>query len=198
MASQKIAYAASTAETLQTSDQSRPPTMAGQKTNYPESTKTTIQKSLLVDQSPPLSTQSTIALGEDKYHVLTHKEKYSYVEGAPPTYYLAILLEADERIQWMNRLTLLVSLAATFSPLASNIYFPAINQISEDLSASHSAVAMTVTTYMYVTSGMVAIVKEFRLIIFSAKGSHKASHLRSGDRWQTVWAGDRFSFTHSW
>lgn len=51
-----------------------------------------------------------------------------------------------------DSLVILVSLAATFSPLASNIYFPALNQISEDLGASHQAVAMTVTTYMYVSS----------------------------------------------
>lgn len=51
-----------------------------------------------------------------------------------------------------NRLVLLVSLAATFSPLASNIYFPALNQISQDLNATPSTVAFTITTYMYVAS----------------------------------------------
>lgn len=47
-----------------------------------------------------------------------------------------------------DRLVFLVSLAATFSPLASNIYFPALDQIAEDVVASHQAVALTITTYL--------------------------------------------------
>ncbi|KPM41931.1 hypothetical protein AK830_g4634 [Neonectria ditissima] len=44
----------------------------------------------------------------------------------------------------------LVSLAGSFSPLSSNIYFPAINTISSDLGVNSSLVALTITVYMIV------------------------------------------------
>ncbi|KAK7398593.1 hypothetical protein QQX98_012030 [Neonectria punicea] len=44
----------------------------------------------------------------------------------------------------------LVSLAGSFSPLSSNIYFPAINTISSELGVSSSLVALTITVYMIV------------------------------------------------
>ncbi|GME23700.1 putative major facilitator superfamily transporter protein [Neofusicoccum parvum] len=43
---------------------------------------------------------------------------------------------------------MLVSLAATFSPLASNIYFPALDEIADTIEASNQAASLTVTTYM--------------------------------------------------
>lgn len=43
-----------------------------------------------------------------------------------------------------------VSLAGAFSPLSSNIYFPAIATISHDLHISASLVALTITVYMVV------------------------------------------------
>lgn len=52
----------------------------------------------------------------------------------------------------------MVSMAALFSPLASNIYFPALNQIAEDIGATHQAVALTVTTYMCVSLGLGLII----------------------------------------
>lgn len=48
------------------------------------------------------------------------------------------------------RLVFFVSLAGAFSPLSSNIYFPAIQTISHDLSVSDTLVALTITVYMVV------------------------------------------------
>lgn len=45
-------------------------------------------------------------------------------------------------------LVILVSLAGSFSPLSSNIYFPAISSISSDLGVGASLVALTITVYM--------------------------------------------------
>ena len=39
------------------------------------------------------------------------------------------------------------SFAAFFSPLSSNVYFPAINTIAKDLRVSISRINLTVTTY---------------------------------------------------
>ncbi|QPC69119.1 hypothetical protein HYE67_011350 [Fusarium culmorum] len=46
----------------------------------------------------------------------------------------------------------LASFAATFSPLSSFIFFPAINDISEGLHVSVSRVNLTITSYMIVAS----------------------------------------------
>ncbi|KAJ5698836.1 hypothetical protein N7462_000841 [Penicillium macrosclerotiorum] len=40
------------------------------------------------------------------------------------------------------------ALAATFSPLSANIYFPALNSIAKDLNVSPSQINLTITTYM--------------------------------------------------
>ncbi|KAL1618546.1 hypothetical protein SLS56_010520 [Neofusicoccum ribis] len=45
-------------------------------------------------------------------------------------------------------IVILVSCAATFSPLASNIYFPALELISEEMNASKEEMALTITVYM--------------------------------------------------
>ncbi|QDS73084.1 hypothetical protein FKW77_000172 [Venturia effusa] len=47
-----------------------------------------------------------------------------------------------------KRLVYLVSLAAVFSPLSSNIYFPALNDIAESLNTPASLVALTISIYM--------------------------------------------------
>lgn len=52
--------------------------------------------------------------------------------------------------QYKWNIVIFVSLAGTFSPLSSNIYFPAIDTISHDLGVSTSLVALTVTVYMVV------------------------------------------------
>jgi sugar phosphate permease len=54
----------------------------------------------------------------------------------------------SRRQKW--NLVFLVSLAGSFSPLSSNIYFPAIDSISSELGVSTSLVALTITVYMVV------------------------------------------------
>ncbi|KAE8451540.1 hypothetical protein EG329_003613 [Mollisiaceae sp. DMI_Dod_QoI] len=49
-----------------------------------------------------------------------------------------------------KQLVYIVSLAGLFSPLSSNIYFPALGQISRDLHVSLATVSLTVTIYMVV------------------------------------------------
>ncbi|CZR57059.1 related to synaptic vesicle transporter SVOP and related transporters (major facilitator superfamily) [Phialocephala subalpina] len=49
-----------------------------------------------------------------------------------------------------KQLVYIVSLAGLFSPLSSNIYFPALGQISRDLHVSLATVSLTVTVYMVV------------------------------------------------
>ncbi|KAF8866836.1 MFS general substrate transporter [Acephala macrosclerotiorum] len=49
-----------------------------------------------------------------------------------------------------KQLVYIVSLAGLFSPLSSNIYFPALGQISRDLHVSLTTVSLTVTIYMIV------------------------------------------------
>lgn len=61
---------------------------------------------------------------EPPYHVFTKRQKWNFVY--------------------------LVSLAGSFSPLSSNIYFPAINTISLELGVSESLIALTITVYMVV------------------------------------------------
>ncbi|CEO59339.1 hypothetical protein PMG11_04018 [Penicillium brasilianum] len=58
------------------------------------------------------------------YHILSKKQKWNLV--------------------------IFVSLAASFSPLSSNIYFPAIDAISRDLGVNASLIALTITVYMVV------------------------------------------------
>ncbi|RJE23169.1 Sugar and other transporter [Aspergillus sclerotialis] len=47
-------------------------------------------------------------------------------------------------------LVIFVSLAGSFSPLSSNIYFPALETISKDIGVNATLVALTVTVYMIV------------------------------------------------
>ncbi|KAH7010190.1 major facilitator superfamily domain-containing protein [Ilyonectria destructans] len=61
---------------------------------------------------------------EPPYHVFSKRQKWNFVY--------------------------LVSLAGSFSPLSSNIYFPAINTISLELGVGESLIALTITVYMVV------------------------------------------------
>lgn len=61
---------------------------------------------------------------EEPYHILSNKQKWNLV--------------------------VLVSLAASFSPLSSNIYFPAMDTISVALGVDSSLVALTITVYMVI------------------------------------------------
>lgn len=61
---------------------------------------------------------------EERYHILSNKQKWNLV--------------------------ILVSFAGSFSPLSSNIYFPAVDTISRDLGVNRSLIALTITVYMVV------------------------------------------------
>lgn len=61
---------------------------------------------------------------EQPYHILSKKQKWNLV--------------------------IFVSMAGAFSPLSSNIYFPAIDTISTDLGVNATLVALTITVYMIV------------------------------------------------
>lgn len=54
----------------------------------------------------------------------------------------------SEKQKWL--LVYIVSVAGMFSPLSSNIYFPAIHTIATDLHASSPLIALTITVYMVV------------------------------------------------
>ncbi|KAJ5512808.1 Major facilitator superfamily domain general substrate transporter [Penicillium fimorum] len=47
-------------------------------------------------------------------------------------------------------MVIIVSLAAIFSPLSSNIYFPALTDVAEELNISMSLASLTITVYMIV------------------------------------------------
>ncbi|OJJ07712.1 hypothetical protein ASPVEDRAFT_142192 [Aspergillus versicolor CBS 583.65] len=61
---------------------------------------------------------------EPPYHILSKKQKWNLV--------------------------IFVSLAGAFSPLSSNIYFPALDTISKDLGVSATLTSLTITVYMIV------------------------------------------------
>lgn len=85
----------------------------------------TLSSSTQLSVQPSGSTASSSHEKEvEPYHIYTKKQK------------------------WL--LVYVVSLAAMFSPLSSNIYFPAIDSISTDLHTSTSLIALTVTVYMVV------------------------------------------------
>jgi hypothetical protein len=65
------------------------------------------------------------------------------LDGAEAPYHIF-----SKHKKWM--LVYLVSLGGSFSALSSNIYFPAIDTISRDLSVGTDDVALTITVYMIV------------------------------------------------
>ncbi|RMJ09295.1 hypothetical protein CDV36_011076 [Fusarium kuroshium] len=76
------------------------------------------------DQKSVLTKPVTTLKSEPPYHILSKRKKWGLV--------------------------VLASLAGCFSPLSSNIYFPAIDSISSSLGVSLSLVALTITVYMVV------------------------------------------------
>ncbi|KAH9204542.1 major facilitator superfamily domain-containing protein [Leptodontidium sp. 2 PMI_412] len=87
-------------------------------------------KSIAQEQLRPRDIKSRVYNGLDKalpeppYHVFTLAKK--------------------------KQLVYIVSLAGLFSPLSSNIYFPALGQIATDLKTSISLISLTITVYMVV------------------------------------------------
>lgn len=69
-------------------------------------------------------------------------EKQSTGESTPAPPYTIF----TRHQKWM--ILTLITIAATFSGISANIYFPAIPAIASDLSVSEEDVTLTVTTYM--------------------------------------------------
>lgn len=61
----------------------------------------------------------------------------------PPEPLFSILSPSEKRF-----VIVIASLAALFSPLSANIYYPALNTLSEDLHESLSKINLTITTYL--------------------------------------------------
>ncbi|KAE9979402.1 hypothetical protein EG328_000887 [Venturia inaequalis] len=97
-----------------------------------------------IDQQPPrpLTLCDSVCLSEpDK--LMLESQSVSEDEAAsfdPPHH----ILNRSKK----KRLVYLVSLAAVFSPLSSNIYFPALTEISEALNTPITLVALTISIYM--------------------------------------------------
>ncbi|KAL4883508.1 major facilitator superfamily domain-containing protein [Aspergillus karnatakaensis] len=70
------------------------------------------------------SNESSVPPNSQPYHILSPTQKWNLV--------------------------IFVSLAALFSPLSSNIYFPALDTISRDLGVNAELVSLTITVYMIV------------------------------------------------
>ena len=64
-------------------------------------------------------------------------------EQQPPQRPFSIFSPSERRF-----IIMIASLAAVFSPLSANIYFPALNTLSEDLHVSASKINLTITTYL--------------------------------------------------
>lgn len=86
---------------------------------------------------------------EPPYHVLTYRRRYLYValtfscistRQSVANHILLVLLIS---------LVMLVSLAASLSPLSSNIYFPALDLIADALRTDNATFATSVSIYMY-------------------------------------------------
>lgn len=61
----------------------------------------------------------------------------------PPEPPFSIFSSGEKRF-----VVIIASLAALFSPLSANIYYPALNTLSEDLHESLSKINLTITTYL--------------------------------------------------
>ena len=61
----------------------------------------------------------------------------------PPEPPFSIFSPSEKRF-----IVVIASLAALFSPLSANIYYPALNTLSEDLHESLSKINLTITTYL--------------------------------------------------
>lgn len=79
------------------------------------------------------------------------QEKQPEVVAPPPEAPYTIFTSAEKRF-----IILMVSLGACFSPLSSNIYYPALNTLATDLKVSESLINLSLTTYMVMTPSLTA------------------------------------------
>ncbi|KMQ46029.1 hypothetical protein A7C99_0450 [Trichophyton rubrum] len=95
-----------------------------------------------LDKAPHASALTLTNPGGDEDVELAAKNTSGKTSTEPPYHIFS------HRQKW--QLVLLVSIAGAFSPLSSNIYFPAIDTISSQLHVSASLVALTITVYLIV------------------------------------------------
>ena len=106
-----------------------------------------IDSSIRIVQSKPSSSQRT-NIQDLKIHEPHHDpessstEKFSKQYSLPASEHYSIFTVRQKKTILMAG-----SFAAFFSPLSSNVYFPAINTIAKDLRVSISQINLTVTTY---------------------------------------------------
>ena len=79
---------------------------------------------------------------KDEAHDQTEPENASQ-DRLPPEPPFSIFTPSEKRF-----IIIIASLAALFSPLSANIYYPALNTLSEDLHESLSKINLTITTYL--------------------------------------------------
>ncbi|CAI6018180.1 unnamed protein product [Clonostachys chloroleuca] len=116
-------------------------------THFPKTSRHPLQSISAV----PSAAASSITIGngtgyftdEERDAVLLAQLPPSHGNSESPPYHIF-----TRRQKW--NLVYLVSLAGSFSPLSSNIYFPAVDTIATELGVSASLVALTITVYMVV------------------------------------------------
>ena len=89
-------------------------------------------------QAHPVEAHSSVSKAEAGLRISSSLP----VERDPPYHIF------NKKQKWL--LVYIVSIAGMFSPLSSNIYFPAINAISSELHVNTTLVALTITVYMVV------------------------------------------------
>lgn len=84
-------------------------------------------------------------IGDEKANGLIEPEHLSQgqEEQQPPKPPFSIFTSSERRF-----IVVMASLAALFSPLSANIYYPALNTLPEDLHESLSNINLTITTYL--------------------------------------------------
>ncbi|KAJ5689601.1 hypothetical protein N7462_003993 [Penicillium macrosclerotiorum] len=105
----------------------------------PESLKEPCVTETSVNSSPSLSARDEKQLATPSSDSINLESQLP----SPPPYHV---FTRSQKLQ----MVCIVSLAAIFSPLSSNIYFPALGVISNELNVSMSLVTLTVTVYMIV------------------------------------------------
>ena len=106
-----------------------------------------IDSSIHIIQSKSSSSQPT-NIEDLNFHEPHHDpesrstEKFSKQDSLPASEHYSVFTVRPKKTILMAG-----SFAAFFSPLSSNVYFPAINTIAKDLYVSISQINLTVTTY---------------------------------------------------
>lgn len=95
-----------------------------------------LQNGHATESQNPRSAERDVARDSETTPLLRRsEEKYSKFSGRQKTF-----------------IVLIAALASTFSPLSSNIYYPAINSIARELNVTMEMMNLTITAYMVRTT----------------------------------------------